>query len=125
MKIGTTIGVDLPECQLNTAALDEGGRLVERRVMDTKCRKKTAEYFGSYGGRAQVTVESAGIKLRGQNLETGSSRSENFDQSMRVWTLSAIALPGKHEAAIKESSRDLVQCDAFMLGSITYDRHQT
>jgi hypothetical protein len=39
--------------------------------------------------------------------------------------LSAIALPGKHDAAIKDSSRELVQCDAFMLGSIAYDRHQT
>ena len=68
MKIETTIGVDLPKCQLNTAVLAEGGRLVERRVMDTKCRKKIAEYFASYGGRAQVAAESIGIKLRGQNL---------------------------------------------------------
>jgi hypothetical protein len=52
MKIGTTIGVDLHKCQLNTPVLAEAGRLVERRVVDTKCRKKIAEYFGSYGGRA-------------------------------------------------------------------------
>jgi hypothetical protein len=39
--------------------------------------------------------------------------------------LSAIALPGKHDAAIKDSSRELVQCDALMLGKISYDRHQT
>jgi hypothetical protein len=61
MKIETTIGVDLPKCQLNTAVLAEGGRLVERRVMDTKCRKKIAKYFGSYEGRAQVAVESVGF----------------------------------------------------------------
>jgi transposase len=61
MKIQTTIGVDLHKCQLNTAVLDEGGRLVERRVMDTKCRKQIGEYFGSYGDRAQVAVESVGF----------------------------------------------------------------
>ena len=61
MKIETTIGVDLHKHQLNTAVLDEGGRILERRELATRCRKQIAEYFGSYGGRAQVAVESVGF----------------------------------------------------------------
>lgn len=61
MKIQTTIGVDLHKCRLNTVVLDQDGRIVERREMATKCRRQIGEYFGSYGDRAQVAVESVGF----------------------------------------------------------------
>lgn len=61
MKIPTTIGVDWHKCRLNTVVLDQDGRIVECREIATKCRKQIGQYFGSYGDRAQVAVESVGF----------------------------------------------------------------
>lgn len=78
MKIQMTIGVDLHKCQLNMVVLDQDGRILERREMATKCRKKIAEYFGSYG-------ESNGDDRREQwQQDKSRSHAENVIDSALV-----------------------------------------
>lgn len=57
----TTIGVDLHKCAMTCVALDEGGGVIGRKEIATKCRKQVGEYFGSYGLHCQVAVESVGF----------------------------------------------------------------
>jgi len=56
-----TIGVDLHKASLTATVLDSAGAVVERKDIDTKCRRQIADYFASHGPQVQVAVESVGF----------------------------------------------------------------
>ena len=56
-----TIGVDLHKASLTATVLDSAGAVLERKDVDTKCRRQIADYFASHGPQVQVAVESVGF----------------------------------------------------------------
>lgn len=56
-----TIGVDLHKKSMTCVVLDEVGSVVERKEIGTQSRKQIRDYFGGYGFRSQVAVESVGF----------------------------------------------------------------